>query len=63
MMLERQRPRHRGGESGGEVQGQEATAMNQRAKIRAMDAEGVTRTAIAEKLRISERSVYRALAG
>jgi hypothetical protein len=35
--------------------------MNQRPKIKAMDADGMTRTAIAEKLGISERSVYRAL--
>ena len=37
--------------------------MNQRERIKAMDAEGMTRTAIAAKLGISERSVYRALGG
>jgi DNA invertase Pin-like site-specific DNA recombinase len=45
----------------GKYKGRNPTAMNQRAKIKAMDAEGTTRAAIAEKLGISERSVYRAL--
>ena len=39
----------------------EKAAMKQRAKVRAMGAEGMTRTAIAAMLGISERSVYRAL--
>ena len=45
----------------GKYKGRMPTAMKQREKIRAMDAEGMTRAAIADKLRISERSVYRAL--
>ena len=61
MMLERQRPGIEKARAEGKYRGRKPTAMNQRAKAKAMDAEGMTRTAIAEKLGISERSVYRAL--
>ena len=61
MMLERQRPAIEKARAEGKYRGRKPTAMNQRAKVRAMDAEGMTRTAIAAMLGISERSVYRAL--
>jgi len=63
MMLERQRPGIEAAKAEGKHKGRKPTAMNQRARIKTMDAEGVTRALIAEKLGISERSVYRALAG
>lgn len=43
--------------------GRVPTAMRQADKIRALDAAGKTRKAIAAELGVSERSVYRALAG
>jgi DNA invertase Pin-like site-specific DNA recombinase len=61
MMLERQRPGIERAKADGKYRGRKPTAMNQRARIKALDADGMTRTAIAEKLGISERSVYRAL--
>lgn len=60
-MLERQRVGIDKAKGEGKYAGRKPTAMNQRERIVAMDAEGMTRTAIAEKLGISERSVYRAL--
>ncbi len=41
----------------GKYTGRKPTAMNQRDRIVAMDADGMTRIAIAERLGISERSV------
>ena len=61
MMLERQRPGIEKAKADGKYKGRKPTAMNQRARIKVMDAEGKTRIAIAEALGISERSVYRAL--
>ncbi|MER8969876.1 recombinase family protein [Mesorhizobium sp. M0808] len=43
--------------------GRKPTAMGKRDKIVKLDAEGMTRTAIAKELGVSERSVYRALQG
>jgi len=60
-MLERQRPGIEAAKAEGKYKGRKPTAMNQRARIKAREAEGKTRTAIAEALGISERSVYRAL--
>lgn len=62
VMLERQRvgiEANKGDKA--KYPGRKPTAMKQRDKIVAMDAEGMTRTAIAAKLGVSERSVYRAL--
>jgi len=61
IMLERQRPGIEKAKAHGKYKGRKPTAMNQRARVKAMDAEGITRAAIAENLGISERSVYRAL--
>lgn len=61
MMLERQRVGIEAAKAAGKYKGRKPTAMKQRERIRALDAEGMTRTAIATKLGISERSVYRAL--
>ena len=63
IMLERQRPGIEAAKAGGKYKGRKPTAMSQRERIKALDAEGMTRTAIAAKLGISERSVYRALGG
>jgi len=61
MMLERQRAGIDKAKAEGRYTGRKPKAMNQRDTIRALDAEGQTRAAIAAKLGISERSVYRAL--
>ena len=61
MMLERQRVGIEAAKADGKYKGRKPTAMNQRQRIKALDAEGMTRTAIANKLGISERSIYRAL--
>ena len=62
IMLERQRVGIEAAKADGKYKGRKPTAMSQRERIKALDAEGMTRTAIAAKLGISERSVYRALA-
>jgi DNA invertase Pin-like site-specific DNA recombinase len=62
VMLERQRPGIEKAKTEGKYKGRVPTAMRQADRIRAMDADGMTRTAIADALKISERSVYRALA-
>ena len=61
-MLERQRFGIEAARANGKYKGRKPTAMSQRERIKALDAEGMTRTAIAVKLGISERSVYRVLA-
>lgn len=61
MMLERQRPGIERAKAAGKYTGRKPTAMNQRARIKALDDDGMTRIAIARTLGISERSVYRAL--
>ena len=60
-MLERQRAGIEKAKQSGKYTGRKPTAMNQRDRIVAMDADGMTRIAIAQRLGISERSVYRAL--
>jgi DNA invertase Pin-like site-specific DNA recombinase len=60
-MLERQRAGIEKAKQAGKYTGRKPTAMNHRDRIVAMDADGMTRLAIAERLGISERSVYRAL--
>lgn len=61
VMLERQRAGIEDAKARGVYKGRKPTAMNERDKIVALDAEGMTRMAIAAELGISERSVYRAL--
>lgn len=61
IMLERQRAGIEEAKARGAYTGRKPTARNQRDKIVELDAEGMTRTAIAKKLGISERSVYRCL--
>jgi DNA invertase Pin-like site-specific DNA recombinase len=63
MMLERQREGIAKAKGEGRYKGRVPTAMKQADQIRALAAEGATRKAIATKLGVSERSVYRALAG
>src|SRR3954470_4995784 len=53
IMLERQRVGIDQAKADGKYKGRKPTAMNQRDRIKAMDAEGMTRTWIAEKLGIS----------
>ena len=60
-MLECQRAGIEKAKQAGKYTGRKPTAMNQRDRIVAMDAAGMTRLAIAQRLGISERSVYRAL--
>ncbi len=62
LMLERQRIGIQDAKARGVYTGRKPKAMNQRDTIKAMARDGNTRTAIASKLGISERSVYRALA-
>ena len=61
IMLERQRVGIDAAKAAGKYKGRKPTAMNQRAQIKTLDHEGLTRAAIAARLGISERSVYRAL--
>jgi DNA invertase Pin-like site-specific DNA recombinase len=62
IMLERQREGIAKAKAEGRYKGRVPTAMKLGDQIRALAAEGMTRKAIAEKLNVSERSVYRALA-
>ena len=61
MMLERQREGIAKAKTEGKYKGRAPTAMGQAHRARELAAEGYTKFAIAQKLRISERSVYRAL--
>lgn len=61
IMLERQRAGIERAKAEGRYTGRKPKAMNQRGTIRSLAAEGQTRAAIASKLGISVRSVYRAL--
>lgn len=63
MMLERQREGIAKAKGEGRYKGRVPTAMKQADQIKALAAEGLTKKAIAAKLNVSERSVYRALAG
>ena len=62
MMLERQRAGIEKAKAEGKYTGRAPKAMNQKDSIKALAAEGLTRAAIASRLGVSERSVYRALA-
>lgn len=61
MMLERQKAGIEKAKRDGKYTGRKPTAMNKADTITKLDAEGMTRPAIAARLQISERSVYRAL--
>lgn len=61
MMLERQRAGIEKAKRQGKYTGRAPKAMNQQDTIKALAADGLTRAAIATRLGISERSVYRAL--
>ena len=63
IMLERQREGIAKAKAEGKYKGRAPTAMKQTDQIRALAIQGMTRKAIAAKLNVSERSVYRALAG
>jgi len=62
IMLERQREGIAKAKAEGRYKGRVPTAMKQADQIRALAAGGMTKRAIAGKLSVSERSVYRALA-
>ncbi|UVK39949.1 recombinase family protein [Mesorhizobium sp. AR10] len=61
MMLERQKAGIEKARRDGKYKGRKPTAMSKCDTITKLDAEGLTRPAIAARLQISERSVYRAL--
>jgi DNA invertase Pin-like site-specific DNA recombinase len=63
VMLERQREGIAKAKSEGKFKGRAPTARRKAKEVRAMAAAGMTREAIAGKLEMSERSVYRVLAG
>lgn len=63
LMLERQRAGIEKAKGDGKYLGRKPKAMSQKDTIRARAAAGETRAAIAADLKISERSVYRALVG
>jgi DNA invertase Pin-like site-specific DNA recombinase len=63
MMLERQREGIAKAKSKGRYKGRKPTASNQADEMRKLAGEGMTKTAIAQRLGVSERSVYRTLAG
>ena len=62
IMLERQREGIAKAKAQGRYKGRAPTAMSQAEKIKALAADGMTKSAIAKELGMSERSVYRALA-
>jgi DNA invertase Pin-like site-specific DNA recombinase len=63
MMLERQREGIAKAQAEGKYKGRAPTAMKKADSIKQLADEGMTKTAIAQRLGVSERSVYRALAG
>lgn len=63
MMLERQREGIAKAKAEGRYKGRAPTAMRQALRARELAAEGLQRAEIAQRLGISERSVYRALRG
>lgn len=63
IMLERQRAGIEDAKTRGVYKGRKPKAMLQRDRIKELDAGGMSRVGIAAELGISERSVYRALAG
>lgn len=63
MMLERQREGIAKAKAEGRYKGRKPTAMSQAKAIQQLASEGMTKAAIAQRFRVSERSVYRALHG
>ena len=63
IMLERQREEIAKAKAEGRYKGRAPSARKQTDQIRALAAEGMTKRAIAAKLNVSERSVYRAPEG
>jgi DNA invertase Pin-like site-specific DNA recombinase len=63
VILERQREGIAKAKSQGKFKGRAPTERRKADEVRAMAAAGMTRQVIAGKLGISERSVYRVLAG
>lgn len=63
MMLERQREGIAKAKADGKYRGRAPTAMRQAQRVHELAAEGLKRSDIAQKLGLSERSVYRALRG
>lgn len=61
IMLERQREGIAKAKAEGRYKGRVPTAMKQADQIRRLAKEGMTKKAIADRLNVSERSVYRAL--
>lgn len=61
MMLERQMDGIAKAKAEGKYKGRKPVAMDQASTIRQLASEGLTRAAIAQRLGVSERSVYRAL--
>lgn len=61
MMLERQREGIAKAKAEGKYKGRTPTAMRLSDEIKRLSKEGMTRKAIAQRLEVSERSVYRAL--
>lgn len=63
MMLERQREGIAKAKADGKYRGRAPTAMRQAQRVHELAAEGLKRSDIAQRLGLSERSVYRALRG
>lgn len=61
MMLERQREGIAKAKAEGKYKGRKPTAMSQAEAVQQLASEGLTRAAIAQRLGVSERSVYRAM--
>ncbi len=61
MMLERQREGIAKAKAEGKYKGRKPVAMNQAETIQQLASQGLTKAAIAQRLGVSERSVYRAL--
>lgn len=63
MMLERQREGIAKAKAEGKYKGRKPTAMSQAEVIQQLASDGLTKAGIAQRLKVSERSVYRALRG
>ena len=61
MMLERQREGIAKAKADGKYKGRAPTAMRKAQRVHELAAEGLKRSDIAQRLGLSERSVYRAL--
>lgn len=60
-MLERQREGIAKAKAEGKYKGRKPTAMSKARTIRELASQGLTKAAIAQRLGVSERSVYRAI--